>query len=222
MKDIAEAFRFPFRDPDWISKFLVGALMVLFSLLLVGLFFLLGYYIRTTQRVMRKEANPLPDWSDLGGLFVLGLKYALVYLVYLVPIIVVVFLFIVVAVVTAATQSQESFLPLIIFFYAVIFFLLVPYGLALTVLSPVITIHFALKEEMRDGLALSTIVRFFTKNWAQALIVAVLIYGLESIEGIGILFFIVGIFFTIFYVSLVGHHLMGQLYLASLGAKEAA
>ncbi len=221
MKYIGEAFAYPFRDPDWISKFLVGGLMVLLSVVLIGVFFLLGYSVRITQRVMRREPNALPDWSDLGGLFVLGFKYAILYLVYALPIIAIVLLIVFFGILVAATNGDEAAVSAMFVFYVMLFIVIVPYAIALTILTPVITVRFAQREQIRDGLALGEIFRFFKKNWANTLIVALLLVGLESLEGIGILVFIIGFLFTTFYSSLVSYHLMGQLNLESIEPKES-
>lgn len=189
--------------------------MVILSIVLIGLFFLLGYSVRISQRVMRKEPNPLPDWSDLGDLFVVGLKYAVLYLVYLLPVVAIVLVFVVLGVVSALAESDGAVVSVVFLFYVMIFFVVVPYAIALTILSPIITIRFAEREVISDGLALGEIFRFFKKNWSNTLIVALLILGLESLEGIGFFLFVIGILFTIFYSNVVTYHLIGQLYLAA-------
>ena len=54
MRDIGEAFSFPFRDPNWVSKFLIVAIFVALSILLIGIPVLYGYYLELVQRVRRK------------------------------------------------------------------------------------------------------------------------------------------------------------------------
>jgi hypothetical protein len=80
--DFGQAFRFVFEDPEWIKKILLGGLFTLLTSLLVGLFFVGGYFLRLIERTARGEARPLPDWDDLGGIFGDGLKLVGVYLVY--------------------------------------------------------------------------------------------------------------------------------------------
>ncbi len=222
MNKIGDAFAFPFRDPEWFSKFFVGALMVLLSMVLIGLFPLMGYFVRVTQRVMRKEPNPLPDWSDFGQLFALGFKFVVLYIIYLLPIFAILLVFLFLAIGAAISEDEAVVLSMLPVFYLVVFFVIVPYSIALSIFMPVITIRFAQRGEISDGLALGEILRFFKKNWANTLIVALIIFGLESIEGIGLLIAIVGVFFTIFYSGLVSYHLIGQLYAASLEPRASA
>ena len=71
--DVGRAFSFPFRDPDWVVKFLVGAVFVLLSVVLVGIPFLVGYMVEVVRRVAAGEAEPLPAWENLGEKFGRGL-----------------------------------------------------------------------------------------------------------------------------------------------------
>jgi hypothetical protein len=82
--DFARAFRFVVEDPDWIKKVLIGGLFTLLSAVLVGIPFVMGYFVRLLRNVARGEARPMPEWDDLGGLFMDGLRGLAVYLGHLV------------------------------------------------------------------------------------------------------------------------------------------
>lgn len=151
MKQIGDAFAFPFRDPDRISKFLIGALMVLPSSGLRGLLFLLGYSVPISQRVMRKDRNPLPDWSDSGALFVIGFKYVVLYVVYLLPIIAIVLILFFLGIIAALIEGEGTGVSLLLLFYVVLFFATVPYAIAPAIFTPLITIRFAERDEIGDG-----------------------------------------------------------------------
>jgi hypothetical protein len=85
--DLGRAFGFFFEDPDWVKKALLGGLFCLLGMFLVGSFFVAGYVLRMVQRVVRNEPRPLPEWDDLGGLFLDGARAIGLYLVYLVPLV---------------------------------------------------------------------------------------------------------------------------------------
>jgi hypothetical protein len=70
--DLGLSFTYVFQDEEWIKKILIGA--VAFLIVFIGWIPLLGWMIEITRRVIRQDPQPLPDWSDLGGLFTLGLK----------------------------------------------------------------------------------------------------------------------------------------------------
>jgi hypothetical protein len=81
--DFGRAFRFVVDDPDWVKKILIGGLFTLLSAVLVGAPFVSGYFVRLVRNVARAEARPLPEWDDLGGMFMDGLRAMVVYLAHL-------------------------------------------------------------------------------------------------------------------------------------------
>ncbi len=80
--DFAQCLRFVIKDPEWIKKVLIGGLFTLLSCLIVGAFFVAGYWARLVKRVAAGEARPLPDWDDLGGIFGDGLRIVGLYFIY--------------------------------------------------------------------------------------------------------------------------------------------
>lgn len=215
MNNLGNAFAFPFKDPQWVSKFLMGALFLILSIVLVGIFALAGYYVQVTQRAMRGEEHPLPEWDDIGGKIVLGLKYAVVWIVYFLPIVLLYipfFIIIVVSNLAGPNDMGAAFAGFSLVFVLIIVLLVVPYSLALTALTPVIAYRFAEHESIGEALDISALWSSFRVNWQNTLIVALIAVGLQSFAGIGILAFFVGIFFTIFYASLVSAYMHGALY----------
>jgi hypothetical protein len=81
--DFGRAFRFVVDDPDWVKKILIGGLFTLLSAILVGAPFVGGYFVRLVRNVARGDERPLPEWDDLGGLFMDGLRAMAVYLAHL-------------------------------------------------------------------------------------------------------------------------------------------
>jgi hypothetical protein len=211
MDDLGRAFSFPFRDSAWFSKFLIGSLFMLLCLLLVGFFILAGYFIRVTQAAMRRDENPLPDWNDIGGMLITGFKFVIVYLIYLIPILLLYVPLVVMAVVGEFSGSSASGEILTGMYAMAILLLIIPYGLALSLLMPVITYRFARNENIGEALDVGAIVRAFRKNWQGTLIVALIAIGIQSFSGVGIILFLVGVFFTIFYSYLVSAYLFGAL-----------
>ena len=71
--DINRALTFVTDDDRWISKLLIGTVIIFFSFLIIPLFFFYGYIIQIVRNVMAGEKNPLPEWTDWGKLFKDGL-----------------------------------------------------------------------------------------------------------------------------------------------------
>ncbi|MFN0157959.1 MAG: DUF4013 domain-containing protein [Bacteroidota bacterium] len=213
MNQLGEAFSFAFRDKAWVSKFIIGAVFMLLCILIVGIFILAGYFVQVTQRVMRKDPNPLPDWDDIGVKLVVGFKFCVVYLIYSLPIIILYVPFIVMTVLSGMAGGDDG-----AGFFAGMFgigfmFLIIPYTLALYMLLPIITYRFAERESIGDALDIAAIVKDFKRNWANTLIVALIAVGIQYFAMVGIVFFLVGVFFTIMYAYLVSSFMFGALYL---------
>jgi hypothetical protein len=81
--DFGRGLRFVFDDPDWVKKVLIGAGMMILSIFIIGSLWLMGYWVRLIRRVASGEDRPLPEWDDLGGMLVDGLKAAGVYLAHI-------------------------------------------------------------------------------------------------------------------------------------------
>ena len=213
MKDLDQAFVFPFRDPRWFSKFIIAGLFMLLALLGIGFFILAGYFIRVAQRAMRREPAGLPEWSDVGVLFVTGFKFSVAFFIYILPIIFLMVPLIVLGI-AAEVRPDEDLLQVATAIYTFGFMLLIlPYSFALTLAQPIIIYRFAMNERISDALDVAQIVGAFKYHWQSTLIVALLALGIQSLASVGIVFFIVGVAFTIFYAYLVSSHLAGMLYL---------
>jgi hypothetical protein len=213
MKDIGKAFSLPFKDPSWASKFIIAGLFMLLCLLGIGIPVIVGYLIQVTQRVIRHEEPALPEWSDIGVKFVLGFKYCVVYLIYLIPVFLLVIPVIGLAVATSATDAPEMVGVLSIIYIFGFTLLVIPYSLLLTAIFPIVAYRFALREKISDAIDLGRIFKDFRLNWQNTAVVALIAIGIQSFAFIGILFFLIGVFFTVFYVYLVSAAMHGLLYL---------
>ena len=69
---------------------------------------------------------------------------------------------------------------------------------------------------MSEALDIGGIFRDFRNNWENTVVGALIALGIQSFAGIGILFIIIGIFFTLFYAYAVSAYLHGALYLSML------
>jgi hypothetical protein len=213
MKDLGRAFSFIFKDPSWVSKTAIAAVFMILSLVLVGFFILLGYFLQITQRVMRRQEPALPEWDEIGVKFVLGVKFCVVYLVYLIPVII----FMVPLTGLAAASGFADYSDVAGMAFGIYLFgltlLIVPYGLVLSIATPIIIYRLAERERIGDAIDVVRIVTLFRANWQNSLVVALLAFGLQSFGGIGAVVFLIGFFFTMFYAYAVSSYMSGLLYL---------
>jgi len=212
MGDIGRAFTFPFKDPQWFVKFLIGCLMCMLAVVGIGFFILAGYFIQITQRAIRNEERALPDWDGIGQKLVLGIKIVIVYLVYLLPVMLLMIPLFPLAVLTDHPEAGDlvGLVSLVYFFGFVL--IIVPYSIALTIASPIINYRFALNESIGDALDIGAIIKDFGKSWQNVLVVVLITIGVQSFAWIGVVLFIVGVLFTILYSYMVPAYLSGMLY----------
>ncbi len=211
MLNFNEAFTFPFRDTQWVQKFLMGALFTLLSIFILPIPVLYGYLIELLQRVRDNDPVPLPEWKDPGIKFLVGLKYIVIFLIYYLPLILITILFISIGLLLSLTGSEANTPLETMTLIALLISFVLPYSLLLYIATPLITIEFANRERIPDGLRLGRILRNFSIFWKDVLIVGIVAFALEIAAGIGFILFIVGILFTSFYVSLITFHLYGQI-----------
>ena len=211
MKNISEAFSFPFKDPDWVSKALIGGIFTLLSIILIGIPVLYGYYIELVQRLRRHEQNPLPEWSELGVKFIVGVKFLITLFVYYLPLIIIMFPILIIVAIASIQESHMAGMFGGAALLTVIFLVVIPYSLFMSVLTPIISVEYAEKESMGDGLQVGKILKLFKVHWQDCLIATLITIGVGILASVGIIFFIVGILFTSFYASLVRFHLYGQI-----------
>jgi len=218
MKDIALAFKFPFRDPNWVSKMLLGSLFEFFGILLIGEFFIIGYQIEVMKRVVRQEENPLPDWGRLSEKFLTGLKLVIVSVIYFLPILIIFLPVLFFWFASGILQREEAAALGSFAFLMVVFLVVIPYSLFFSILLPIIYLRYALTDRIGEALNVPAVLRFFQQNWGNVVILALIMLGVNFLAVFGVLFCVVGIFLTSFYAKLVFAHLTGQLYLASAEA----
>jgi hypothetical protein len=212
MNDIGKAFTFPFHEKDWGLKMFIGVLFLLLSLVGLGIPVIAGYMIRVCQRVMRNEPELLPEWSDVGILFITGIKYIVVYLIYQLPILLLIFpLLFFLAMSTVAEISQSASVVFGIYLFGFLS-LAIPYALLFTLVKPVIMYRFAMNEKISEALDIAAVFREFRVQWTNVTLVAVLIVLLGICAVFGIVLFIVGVLATIFYSYLVSGALSAMLY----------
>ncbi|MGB9777282.1 MAG: DUF4013 domain-containing protein [Anaerolineae bacterium] len=85
--ELKHLFRFPFQEPDWVNRFIIGSALIFAGWVvpILPVLFVYGYAVEVMRRVIGGEEPSLPPWQDWGRLFVDGLRAFAVGLVYLLP-----------------------------------------------------------------------------------------------------------------------------------------
>lgn len=225
-----DALTYPSRSPDWTGKLLIGALLGVFAWLIVPLFALAGYYVRTIRATIAGD-DELPTFDDWGDLVVEGIKAIAVVLAFLlVP-----FLLSAVVVGVGGDPGPGGGLALLV--VALVFYYAVPAGLA----------SFAEHGKLADGFDFARLSALLTSStyalgWLVALAVTVVIgiitlvgaamatlaasvIGMIPLLGWVVAFFIgvavaVGIQCANFYAALAVMRIYGRVYVTVLGGND--
>jgi len=218
--DALRAFTFVGEDPDWIKKLLIGGLFGLLSMVIVGSFFLGGYFLRMIRRVARGEARPLPEWDDLGQMFWDGLRLAGLYLAYLGPLILI---FVAGSCLVGllggglaglsrhSEGGSEAVGQLVGLGFMGFYGLSMLYMLLMAVFFPSALIRFALLERWASGFEFGELVGFIRRNLGGYLL-ALLLYIVASLSVyVGILFCCVGMFVASFWAQCVLGWALGEV-----------
>jgi hypothetical protein len=212
--DIDSSFKFIFKDKEWLSKLAVAAVLLI---TIIGGFAVSGWALEIQQRVMKnKKVTPLPDWEPLGDYFVRGLKYALVNLVWFLPVHLAFFIlfFIPFFILRMNSSGDSQSFPAE---FQILFIALQPLsfvigGLVLIVqpvLSGLFSETFSFRKSFRIGYAF----RVFRANWKQFLGVSLLAYAASYVAGlVGFALLCIGFLITMPAALAISHHLYGQSY----------
>jgi hypothetical protein len=218
--DFVQGLRFVWDDPGWIRKLGLLTLFGLLSCGLIGIPFAMGYYYRLLRRSARGETPPMPEWNDLGGLFVDGLRSGAFHLAHVAvvasPLIVVA---ITVGLLGAAARAldpdhwSETFEHeplvglLVLFFYLTVFAL----WLALALYLPAARARFAATDNMAAGFDVSANLAFIRRNLSNYLIAFALLIVAQLLHNAGYVLCCVGIIPATFWVGLVMAWAEGQV-----------
>jgi hypothetical protein len=188
--DIKTLFTFPFEDPEWVNKFLIGSL-VAFSAFIIPLlpyFLLYGYMAEVMRRAINHNELSLPAWDDWGKLFTDGLKLFGAIFVWMLPVMLLFFVgffvfFFGLGLAGATTEGSESaaaalsiggMIGMFIFFG-----LMTLFGMAIGFLFPVVMGHVVATNEFGAAFRIREWWAIFRANLGGFLMAFVLLFALS-------------------------------------------
>jgi hypothetical protein len=216
--NIGKAFSYVFEDPQWLQKVLFGALFQLLSLVLIGIPFALGYNVEIIRNVHRGDANPLPEWTNLGDKFSEGLKLLVVFIVWALPIIALYCCQIALSVVLSGVagggnRQTADTLGWVVSIASLAFSCLIGlYGILLWILRPAIVVQYVRTGEVGAGLRFGEVLGILRRIPGPVIITALLGIVTSLIAQLGAIACFVGVFVTAAYAYFVNSHLEGQVW----------
>jgi hypothetical protein len=201
--DLGLAFSFPFQDEEWVKKVLIAA--VLLFIPFIGWLAVFGWALEITRRVIRQSEEPLPDWTEITDLLVLGLKGFAISFIYSIP----VMLLSVPVMFLGWFEDLEGIVAFLSICTSCLTFL---YSIILWVALPAAFGILADSDNVGEAINPSKIlelVRAAPGAYVIAL-VGIIISGLVS--SIGIILCFIGVLFTSAYAMAFTGHVYGQAY----------
>ena len=211
--DFGLAFSYVFKDPEWVKKVALAALVSLIPI--VGQFFLIGWAAEITHRVMVNDPTPLPN-IEFSPFLVRGLKIFVVYLVYSIPMILFYLPIMIIALATqnAANGDTMQTVGIIVALVSICFGgLMMIYGVILGFLLPAAVGNFLAKgESIGAGLRFGEVFGLVKAAPVPYLLVLLgaLIGGV--IAPLGSIACGIGALLTATYSACISSHLTGQAY----------
>jgi hypothetical protein len=206
--DLGRSFTFVFQDPRWLEKVVVGGLFYIASIFIIGWFFLLGYMARIVRHVVEGRDQELPEWNDLGSMFVDGLKLFLVGFLWYVPLI----LLIIPVIVAAIVLEQAGGGEVGGLVSGCMMMLIVPLALIITFVLPAALLRTAVYGTVEAGLKVGSVFGFVKANFVNFLLAFVVYLAASFIGQFGVIIFCFGVFFTAFWGMAVAAHAYGQVW----------
>lgn len=210
--DFGLAFSFPFQDEGWVKKVVLTAVISLIPI--IGQIALIGWLVELTRRVIRGDAEPLPDWADFGGILVLGLKMFAIGFVYAIPLM---FMTIPMAIFDALVDSDSAVALYTIVTLCFSCFALI-YGLALAFFIPAAVGELAATDNLGAAINPTNIIAHVRAAPSAYLLAFLGTIVAGFLSGFGVILCFVGVILTAVYASAVQGHLYGQAYLEATNA----
>jgi hypothetical protein len=210
--DFGKAFSFVFEDEDWIKKIGVGGLISLIPI--IGVFLVLGWGVEVTKRVIRDDAEILPDWSDFGGYLTRGFMVFVIGFVFMLPVI------LVSACGTGQTLLAESYnddvlTTAIWIVTACLTCFTTLYSIAAYLVLPAAIANYAATGEIGAAFKLGEIFKMVRDNigtYAMVLLGGIIA---SLVSSLGVIACAIGVLFTMVYAMAINGHLWGQAYKVS-------
>jgi hypothetical protein len=206
--DFARAFRFVVDDPDWIKKILIGGVFALLSAILIGAPFVSGYFVRLLRNVAHGHDRPLPEWDDLGGIFMDGLRGMAVYLGYLaaalaLPLLLGGALLAMIAVSSHAGRAGDVLGTMAAFAMVVVYALAGVMTLAAMLYVPAALLRFVVYDRVGAAFEPREVVGIIRRNLGNYLLALVLYLVANFASQIGVVLCCVGVFPLSFWSVLI-------------------
>jgi len=179
----------------------------------------IGYALKALKNVAEGAEHPLPAWDNFGDYFVKGLVSALGAMVWALPLILAGLVGGIISAVTgygsAETTRVSTATALCIWSLSCVSGI---WGLFLGLVLPAAFAKYAVRGDFGAFFRFGEILNFIKANIGNYIIALLLAWIAQFVSGFGVILCVIGVIFTEFWATLVGSHLLGQVYRSSASA----
>lgn len=223
--DVGKSFTYMFEDKDWIAKIAIGGIVSLLSLFIIPIPLLIGYYLQVTKRVHDGDPSPLPEWTNLGDMYVKGLYAIVGVLIWASPLLILLCCSVLtitgLAAVADGGSGRDAMGGIGGVLLTCIYCLMFIVGVAISIFIYAPTTMFALNNELKTYWDFRAAWAFIKANPGNYIIAFLLAIVANFIGGLGGIVCGVGAFFTGFWGMLVIAHLFGQVARSNMGPTDS-
>lgn len=179
--DFQDLVTYMFRDPAWISKVVLGAVLALIPILN---FVVYGYALRVINNVRNSNEPVMPAWGgEFGKLWTEGLMLVIINFVYMLPLILV--NLVLGGIAAAAANSQSGGGSAVATLFGILIFLFdLVYGVAMIFWLQGAFINYAVEEKLGAGFDIQRIRAIVMGNLGRLLLTVAIAIGLAIVIGI--------------------------------------
>ena len=220
--DIGKAYTFMTKEEGWVGKILIAAVAYAFSFLILPYFILVGYQLGVMRNVIKGRDRTLPEWQEIGPMFMDGLYVIIAQFVYTLPTWLLFCLsygfFLIPAFAEGDVDVQTGFEGIALAGYFVMLCVIILLGIALAFVIPAIYIHYVRTEDFGALFRVGEVLTIARENLVDILLTILAAIGagivLAVLFGISIIT-ICGPFILMFvgpvWLMLANGHLYGQI-----------
>jgi hypothetical protein len=206
-ESLRKPFTYIFKDPKWMSKFLIylGITLAAIFIPVLPVLIIMGFGYQIMHRIIVEEGEPvLPEWTDWGKLLGDGWRLFCVTFIYRIPMLIVQVIAIslyfgyLFSVMFLSENNNGSVIFGLSIIFMLFFFLAMVFSLLLSVLNSIILppalCHTVEKDSFKAGFEIKKWWPVYRANFGGFLLALVILFGILTV-------FI--LFFELIYMSLV-------------------
>ena len=211
MINLERTFKDSVTHPQWLKHLLIGGGLLLIPI--VGSIAVGGLTVQVAQNIRQQKTVLVPDWDDFGQLFVKGLKWLIIMIVYvLIPLLVFALPISCIGGIFFAEEQYEAYAITII----INGMLLMPIQVVLEIVSIAALVHYVQTNRLGAALHIPTILQEVRNNIGTYLLLFAVRLLVYTLAFFGLSLFIIGYLVTFVYGSIVYGHVIGQIALTNI------